>query len=64
MGEIGSSDHVREFRDRWIRGKHGRPGASSKWGEDRVCRWREIGLVLFQRVLLFLGRVSWIRNGV
>ena len=47
-------DHVWEFPDRWIREKHGRQGASSMWEEVGVCRWREIRLVLFRRVLPFL----------
>ena len=44
---IGSLGRVPEFHDRWIRGRHGRQGASSMWEEVRVCTWREIGLVLF-----------------
>ena len=63
-GEIGSSDHVQEFRERWIREKHGRRGASSMWEGVRVCKWREIGPVRFRRGLLFWEQVSLIRSGV
>ena len=63
VGEIGSWGRVREFCDRWIREKHGRWGAFSMWEEGRVCRWREIGPVLFQRVLPFLERAFLIHNG-
>ena len=54
MGEIGSLGRVLQFPDRWIRGKHGRRGASSMWEGGGVCRWREIELVLSRRVLPFL----------
>ena len=54
-GEIGSSGCVLQFPNRWIGEKHGRQGASSRWEEVGVCRWREIRSVLFQKVLLFLG---------
>ena len=34
----GSLGHVWEFPDRWIREKHGRLDALSRWEEVGICR--------------------------
>ena len=63
-GKIGSLDYVQEFPDRWIGVRHGRWGAFSMWEGVGVCRWREIGPVLFRKVLHVLMQASLINNGV